>query len=143
MSMKVCLRCKGKILLRAVNKNFWRKSLLRSLSNVLTYFLKWTFPPIIWTELKRKTMGSNPGYHFKSCLLYQQFQFYYSHNCTKLTTGFWGRTALRPPSKWNIRVFFLHFPKELSIHYVWRKWENSFRKVGKKFAQLAVSVYRD
>ena len=34
-----------------------------------------------------------------------------------LTTGFWGRAAWRPPSKWNTRVF-LHFPKELSYGYI-------------------------
>ena len=45
---KVCLRCKGKTLLGIVNKLLNAKSLLASPSNVLPYYLKQTFPPIIW-----------------------------------------------------------------------------------------------
>jgi hypothetical protein len=37
---KVCLRCKGKILLGVVNKCLKTKSLLTSTSNVLPYYLK-------------------------------------------------------------------------------------------------------
>ena len=37
---KVCLRCRGKILLGVVNKLLKTKSLLTSLSNVLPYYLK-------------------------------------------------------------------------------------------------------
>jgi len=45
---KVCLRCKGKTLLGVVNKLLKTKSLLTLQSNVLPYYLKLTFPPIIW-----------------------------------------------------------------------------------------------
>ena len=48
MGGKVCLRYKGKILLVVVNKLFVFKSLLTSSSNVLSLYLKQTFPPIIW-----------------------------------------------------------------------------------------------
>ena len=41
---KVCLRCKGKILLGVVNKLLKTKTLLTSPSNVLPYCLKQTFP---------------------------------------------------------------------------------------------------
>ena len=44
---KVCLRCKGKILLGVVNKLLKTKTLLTSPSNVLPYYLKSTIPPII------------------------------------------------------------------------------------------------
>ena len=37
---KVCLRCKGKILLGVVNKLLKTKTLLTSPSNVLPYYLK-------------------------------------------------------------------------------------------------------
>ena len=40
MSGKVCLRCKGKILLVVVNKLLKTKSMLTSPSNVLPYYLK-------------------------------------------------------------------------------------------------------
>ena len=40
MGGKVCLRCKGKILLGVVNKLLKTKSLLTSPSNVLPYYLK-------------------------------------------------------------------------------------------------------
>ena len=40
MAGKVCLRCKGKILLGVVNKLLKTKSLLTSPSNVLPYYLK-------------------------------------------------------------------------------------------------------
>ena len=39
---KVCLRCKGKILLGVVNKLLKTKTLLTSPSNVLPYYLKET-----------------------------------------------------------------------------------------------------
>ena len=44
---KVYLNCKGKTLLGVVNKLLKTKSLLTSPSNVLPYYLKQTFPPII------------------------------------------------------------------------------------------------
>jgi hypothetical protein len=47
MGGKVCLRCKGKTLLDIVNKLFVFKSLLKSPSNVLPYYLKATFQLII------------------------------------------------------------------------------------------------
>ena len=47
MGGKVCLRCKGKTLLGVVNKLLKTKSLLTSPSNVLPYYLKETFLPII------------------------------------------------------------------------------------------------
>ena len=47
MGGKVCLRCKGKTLMGVVNKLLKAKSLLTSPSNVLPYYLKETFPPII------------------------------------------------------------------------------------------------
>ena len=40
VSGKVCLRCKGKTLLGIVNKLLKTKSLLKSPSNVLPYYLK-------------------------------------------------------------------------------------------------------
>ena len=46
MGGKVCLRCKDKTLLGVVNKHLKTKSLLKSLSNVLPYYLKETLPPI-------------------------------------------------------------------------------------------------
>ena len=48
MGGKVCLRLKGKTLLGFVNKLLKTKSLLTSPSNVLPYYVKLTFPPIIW-----------------------------------------------------------------------------------------------
>ena len=48
MGGKVCLRCKGKIMLGIVNKLFVFKSLLAMTSNVLPLHLKKTFPTIIW-----------------------------------------------------------------------------------------------
>ena len=48
MGGKVCLRCKGKTLMGIVNKLLKTKSLLTSPSNVLPYYLKQTFPHIIW-----------------------------------------------------------------------------------------------
>ena len=47
MGVKVCLRFKGKTLLGVVNKLLRTKSLLTSTSNVLLYYLRQTFPPII------------------------------------------------------------------------------------------------
>ena len=47
MGGKVCLRCKHKTLLGFVNKLLKAKSLLTSPSNVLPYYLKLTFPPMI------------------------------------------------------------------------------------------------
>ena len=47
MGGKVCSRCKGKTLLGVVNKLLKTKSLLTSPSNVLPYYLKETFQPII------------------------------------------------------------------------------------------------
>ena len=47
MGGKVRLRCKGKTLLGAVNKLFATTSLLTATSNILPYYLKKTFPPII------------------------------------------------------------------------------------------------
>ena len=47
MGGKVCLTCKGKTLLGVFNKLLKTKSLLTSPSNVLTYYLKLTFPPKI------------------------------------------------------------------------------------------------
>ena len=51
------------------------------------------------------------------------------------------RLGVQPPNR--IPGFILHFPLEPSYGYLrfWRKWENSFGKVGKNSAQLAVSVY--
>ena len=68
MGRKVCLRCKGKTLLGVVNKLLNTKSLLTSPSNVLAYYLKETFPPIIWIFMKVKVMGSAPGYLLQSSL---------------------------------------------------------------------------
>ena len=48
MGGKVCLRCRGKTLLGVVIKLLKTKSLLTSHSNVLPYYLKKTFLPIIW-----------------------------------------------------------------------------------------------
>ena len=48
MGRKVCLSCNGKTLLGVVNKILKTKSLLTSPSNVLWYYLKQTFLPIIW-----------------------------------------------------------------------------------------------
>ena len=48
MGRKVCLSCKVKRLLGIVNKLLNTKSLLTSPSNVLPYYLKKTFLPIIW-----------------------------------------------------------------------------------------------
>ena len=42
----------------------------------------------------------------------------------------WGKEASKP--LFIIPDFFLHFPNELCYGYLWRKWENSFWKVGKK-----------
>ena len=47
MGGKVCLWCKGKKLLGVVNKRLKTKSLVTSPSNVLPYYLKYTFLPII------------------------------------------------------------------------------------------------
>ena len=47
LGRKVCLRCKGKTLLGVVNKLLKTQSLLTSPSNVLPYYLKQTFQPII------------------------------------------------------------------------------------------------
>ena len=47
MGWKVGLECKGKTLLGGVNKLLKTKSLLTSHNNVLPYYLKLTFPPII------------------------------------------------------------------------------------------------
>ena len=69
MAGKVCLRCKGKILLGIVNKLLKTKSLLTTPSNVLPIHLKQTFPPIIWILLKVKVMGLNPGYPLKKFCL--------------------------------------------------------------------------
>ena len=50
-----------------------------------------------------------------------------------LTTGFWGKEAWRPTPKWNTRIFFAFSKRtRLWLPYFWRRWENSFRKVGKK-----------
>ena len=48
MDEKVCLRCKGKTMLSVFNKLLKTKSLLILPSNVLPYYLKYIFPPIIW-----------------------------------------------------------------------------------------------
>ena len=48
MSGKVCLRCKVKTMLGVVYKLLKTKSLFTSPSNVLPYYLKKTFPLIIW-----------------------------------------------------------------------------------------------
>ena len=48
MGGKICFRCKGKTLLGIVNKNLKAKRLLTSPSNALPYYLKKTFPSIIW-----------------------------------------------------------------------------------------------
>ena len=48
MGGKVCLRCKGKTLLGGVDKLLRTKTLLTLTNNVLSYYLKLTFPPIIW-----------------------------------------------------------------------------------------------
>ena len=47
MGGKVCLRCKGKTLLGAVNTLLKTKSLLTLPSNVLPYYFKYTFSLII------------------------------------------------------------------------------------------------
>ena len=47
MGGKICLRCNGKTLLSVVNKLLKSKSLLTSPSNVLLYYFKKIFPPII------------------------------------------------------------------------------------------------
>ena len=47
MGGKICLRCKGKTLLGVVNKLLKTKSLLTTPSNVLSLYVKQTFPPII------------------------------------------------------------------------------------------------
>jgi hypothetical protein len=47
MGGKVSLRCKGKTLLGSVNKLLKIKKMLTSPSNVLPYYLKNIFPPII------------------------------------------------------------------------------------------------
>ena len=47
MGGKLCLRCKGKTLQGDVNKLFVFKSLLTMPSNVMSLYLKQTFPPII------------------------------------------------------------------------------------------------
>ena len=54
-------------------------------------------------------------------------------NTLALTTGFWGKEAWHPTPKWNTRFFFA-FSKwtQLWLPMVWRKWENSFGKAGKK-----------
>ena len=48
MGGTICSRCKGKTLLGIVNKLLEAKSLLTSPSNVLPYYLKETFPLMIW-----------------------------------------------------------------------------------------------
>ena len=64
MGGKVCLRCKGKILLGIVNQRFTFKSLLTTTSNVLPLHLKQTFPPIIWIFIEGEDDGINSGYLF-------------------------------------------------------------------------------
>ena len=69
MGGKVCLRCKGKTLL-GVNKLLKKKSLLTSPSNVLPYYLKETFLPIIWifTEGEGDGIESRPPFKIFSTL---------------------------------------------------------------------------
>ena len=67
----------------------------------------------------------------------QEFLDYPKQNWPKTisisTTGFLGKEAWRPPPKWNTRFFFVFSRRtQLWLSLVWRKWENSFGKVGKK-----------
>ena len=69
MGGNVCLRCKGKTLLGVVNKFLKTKSLLTSPSNVcLSTSSKLSRQEF---EFSLKVMGLNPGYLFKSFLLYK------------------------------------------------------------------------
>ena len=65
MCGKVCLRCKGKILLGVVNILLKTKRVLTSPSNVLPLHLKQTFPPIIWIFTEGKGDGIGPRLPFK------------------------------------------------------------------------------
>ena len=48
MGRKVCLRCKGKMLLGVINKHLKTKSLFTFSSNVLPLYLNQTFLSVIW-----------------------------------------------------------------------------------------------
>jgi hypothetical protein len=69
MGGKVCLRCKGKILLGVVNKLMNFKSILTTPSNVLPITSSTLSRQQFEFSMKVKVMGSNPGYLLKYFLL--------------------------------------------------------------------------
>ena len=62
---KVCLRCKGKILLGVVNKLLRTKCLLTTPSNVWPLHLNQTFPPVFWIFIEGKGDGIEYRLPFK------------------------------------------------------------------------------
>ena len=73
MGGKVCLRCKGKILLGFVNKLLKIKSLLTMPSNVFCHYTSSKLSrPYFEFLLKVKVMRSNAGYLLKSFLIYTE-----------------------------------------------------------------------
>ena len=75
MGGKVSLSCKGKTLLGVVNKLLKTKSLLTSPSNVLPYYLKETFPSMIWIFTKVEGDGINKLFVFKGFAFTAQAYF--------------------------------------------------------------------
>ena len=77
MGKKTSLRCKGETLLGVVNKLLKTKSLLSLSSNVLPYYRKETFTPIIWifTEGEGDRIESRLPFKIFSTLLLQHICF--------------------------------------------------------------------
>ena len=131
MGGKVYLRCKGKTLPGVVNKLLKTKSLLTSPTNVLPYYLKHTFPPIIWIFTEGEGDGIESRLPFKifstlpvsNCILvpnivhlFPQIMYFSLLAVYQMkSTNFLQLLSLLPLPFWN--TFFFLKPHSIFVRY--------------------------